>query len=118
MISNSKGLLILAALAIVIGLYGSPCSAQVAVTVTPSAISNTYSGFITLNITGLTTGQQVKVQTYLDLNGNGVVDANDPLVDVFSIADGGVTLIGGVTNISVPYDTNPAAGTITTALSF
>ncbi len=116
--SNSKGLLILAALAIVIGLNGSPCSAQVAVTVTPSATSNTYSGFITLNITGLTTGQQVKVQTYLDLNGNGVVDANDPLVDVFSIADGGVTLIGGVTNISAPYDTNPAAGTITTALSF
>lgn len=92
--------------------------AAVTVTVTPSATSNSYTGPITLNISGLTSGEQVTVQTYLDLNGSGVVQANDPLIDVFNISDGGVTTIGGITNISVPYDSNPAAGAITTTLSF
>jgi hypothetical protein len=115
---NSTRLLLIAALAIVIGLNGSPCSAQVAVTVTPSATSNTYSGFITLNITGLTNGESVKVQTYLDLNSNGVVEANDPLMDAFNITDGGAEIIGGITNVSVPYDSNPVTGAITTTLSF
>lgn len=115
---NLIALVLSAALATMIGLTGSPCSAQVAVTVTPSATSNTYSGAITLNITGLTNGQSVKVQTYLDLNSNGVVQANDPLMDVFNVTDGGVTVIGGITNISIPYDSNPTTGAITTALSF
>lgn len=106
------------ALTILFRLGISPCLAQVTITVTPSATSNTYSGFITLNITGLTNGESVKVQTYLDLNGNGVVDANEPLVDVFNIADGGAAVIGGITNVSVPYDSNSATGAITTALSF
>jgi hypothetical protein len=97
---------------------GYAYSQTAALTVTPSVTSNTYGGFITLNITGLTNGQQVKVQTYLDLNGNGVVEANDPLLDVFSITDGGAQIIGGITNVSVPYDSNTATGAITTTLSF
>src|ERR1700728_717145 len=97
---------------------GKVYSETATLTVTPSAVSNSYTGFITLNIGGLTNGQQVKVQTYLDLNSNGVVEANDPLVDVFNITDGGASVIGGVTNVSVPYDSNPASGAITTTLSF
>jgi hypothetical protein len=92
--------------------------AQVDLTVSPTVISNTYPGAVTLNITGLTNGQKVTVQTYLDLNSNGVVDAGEPLVDAFKIADGGASVIGGVTNISVPFDSNPATGAITTSLSF
>jgi hypothetical protein len=117
--TNLKRLLILAtAITTTIGVSGTICSAQVAITVTPSATSNTYSGFITLNIGGLTNGQQVEVQTYLDLNSNGVIEANDPLMDAFNITDGGAEVIGGITNISVPYDSNIATGAITTALSF
>ncbi|MGA9450643.1 MAG: carboxypeptidase regulatory-like domain-containing protein [Verrucomicrobiia bacterium] len=92
--------------------------AQVTLSVSPSVISNTYPGFITLNITGLTNGEQVTVQTYLDLNSNGVVDADEPMMDEFKITDGGASVIGGVTNISVPFDSNSATGAITTSLSF
>jgi hypothetical protein len=117
--SNSKRFFIwTTALAAALRLGAGHCSAQVAVTVTPSTTSNTYSGAITLNITGLTNGESVRVQTYLDLNSNGVIDANDPLVDVFDITDGGAEVIGGITNVSVPYDSNTATGSITTALSF
>jgi len=92
--------------------------AQAGLTVSPAVIGNTYAGAITLNITGLTNGEKVTVQTYLDLNSNGVVDAGEPLVDAFKIADGGAGVIGGITNISVPFDSEPATGAITTSLSF
>jgi hypothetical protein len=108
----------LAVIAVAVGLRVDSCSAAVTVTVTPTATSNTYTGPITLNINGLTSGQQVKVQTYLDLNASGVVTTNDPLIDVFDLADGGAEVIGGITNVSVPYDSNPTAGAITTTLSF
>ena len=85
--------------------------------VTPSVISNTYPGVIQLNIGGLTNGEQVIVRKWLDLNGNGSIDSGELLIDQFKIADGGAMVIGGVTNISVPYDSNPAAGSITTSLS-
>jgi hypothetical protein len=115
--TSSKRLLIL--IAVLAMQLGENAYSEVAtLTVTPSATSNTYSGFITLNIGGLTNGQPVKVQTYLDLNSNGVIEANDPLVDVFDITDGGAEVIGGITNISVPYDSNPTTGAITTTLSF
>jgi hypothetical protein len=114
---SSKVLVILIA-ALILGSGGYAYSETATLTVTPSATSNTYSGAITLDIAGLTNGQQVKVQTFLDLNGNGVVEANDPLMDVFSVTDGGAQVIGGITNLSVPYDSNTATGAITTALSF
>jgi hypothetical protein len=114
---SSKALVILIA-ALILGSGTRAYSETATLTVTPSATSNTYSGAITLDIAGLTNGQQVKVQTYLDLNGNGVVEANDPLMDVFSVTDGGAQVIGGITNVSVPYDSNTATGAITTALSF
>ncbi len=114
---NSTGFFTLIA-ALFLQFSGKVYSETATLTVTPSAVSNSYTGFITLNIGGLTNGQQVKVQTYLDLNSNGVVEANDPLVDVFNITDGGAAVIGGITNVSVPYDSNPASGAITTSLSF
>jgi len=92
--------------------------ASVGLTVSPAAISNTYPGVITLNITGLTNFQSIKVQTYLDLNGNGVVDPGEPLIDAFNLKESGVTIIGGITNLNVPYDSNPATDTITATLSF
>ena len=96
------------------GVAGSAAT----LTVTPSAISNTYSGVITLNITGVTNGETVGVQTWLDLNANGSIDAGEPMMDAFKIADGGAMIIGGITNISVPFDSNSTTGAITTALNF
>jgi hypothetical protein len=91
----------------------------VTLTITPSVISNTYSGVITLNITGLTNTETVTIRRWLDLNGNGTNDAGEPLIDAFNITDNNLTnaLIGGITNLNVPFDTNPTSGAITTALN-
>jgi hypothetical protein len=99
-------------------LAGQICPAAVTLSVSPSAVGNNYTGFITLNIAGLTNGEAVKVQTYLDLNSNGVVDAGEPLIDAFNLADGQANVIGGITNINVPFDSNATTGAITATLSF
>jgi len=92
--------------------------AAVTLTITPSAISNNYGGVITLDITGLASGEQVSVQKYFDFNGNGMMDPGEPMVDAFKIKDGGANVIGGVTNINVPFDSNSGTGAITTTLDF
>jgi len=98
-----------------LGLINLPAAT---LTVSPSVVSNTYPGNITLNIGGLTNGESVTVQKWLDLNTNGVIDPGEPMIDAFGISDGGAMLISGITNISVPYDSNYATGAITTALNF
>ena len=96
--------------------------AAVGFTVTPSAISNTYSGTITLQVTGLTSGDTVVVQDYLDANTNGVIDAGDYLVQQFNLTDGQASVFHdgstAVTNFNVPGDTDSTAGQITAQLSF
>jgi len=87
-------------------------------TVTPSTVSNTYTGIITLQITGLNTGETVTVQKFLDLNTNSLIDGNDWLVQQFKLTDGQAAVIGGVTNINVPGDTDSTAGQITAQLNF
>ena len=99
-------------------LAANPSRAQVSLTVTPSVISNTYAGFITLNITGLNSNEQITVQRWLDANSNSVVDANEPLLEAFKMREGSAMVINGITNVSVPYDTNPATNAITTTLNF
>ncbi|MSU57878.1 MAG: carboxypeptidase regulatory-like domain-containing protein [Pedosphaera sp.] len=95
-----------------------PLAHGATLTVSPSSTSNTYAGVITLQIGGLTNTEAVVVQEYLDLNANGTADATEPLVDTFPIADGGVSTIGGKTNLNVPFDTNPTASNITTTIFF
>jgi len=100
-------------------LFGVCTKASAAtLSVSPAVTSNTYAGVITLSITGLTNGEQVEIQKYLDLNSNGIVDLGEPLTDAFRISDGGVALIGGITNLNIPFDSNPAAGAVTTTLNF
>jgi hypothetical protein len=84
----------------------------------PPITSNTYSGVITINISGLTNGETIEIQKYLDLNSNGIVDSGEPLVDAFKVTDGAATVIGGITNLNVPFDSNPVAGAITTTHPF
>ncbi len=99
---------------------GTAAFAQQTLTVSPSSTSNTYTGVVTLNIAGLTNGEKVSIEKWLDLNANGSIDAGEPLVDAFKITDNDLTnnLIGGVMDISVPWDTNSTNGTITTTLNF
>ena len=92
--------------------------AAVTFTNTPSAVSNTYNGTITLQIGGLTNTEKVVVQKFLDLNTNGVIDGNDWLVQQFTLQDGTNCVIGGVTNFNVPGDLNATTGAITATLNF
>jgi hypothetical protein len=103
-----------------VALFGGlllPTASAATFSVSPPAISNMYSGVITLDIGGLATGEPVGVQRYLDMNANGVLDVGEPLVDGFRVTDGGANIIGGVTNINVPFDRNAATGAITTTLN-
>jgi hypothetical protein len=84
----------------------------------PSVVSNTYTGFITLMVSNIPTGDTVVVQKYLDADANGVIDPGDILVQQFTLTDGADTSIGGVTNYNVPGDLNTATGAITSVLSF
>src|ERR1700722_6367063 len=93
-------------------------SNAVTLTVSPSVISNNYAGDITLNITGLTNTETVQVQRWIDRNANGVIDAGEPMMESFNIADGGAMVISGVTNLNVPFDSNSVPGAITTSLNF
>ena len=88
--------------------------------VSPAAVSNTYPGTITLQISGLTNGETVVVQKYRDLNTNGVINGGDWLVQQFSLTDGQAGMvIGGVTNFNVPGDTDGTRnGQINATLNF
>jgi len=96
-------------------------AARAAVTfnLTPATVSSAYTGMIALQITGLTNIETVVVQKFLDLNGNGVVDAGDWLVQQFDLTDGlpGMA-IGGITNLNIPGDTDTVPGQITAELFF
>lgn len=96
----------------------APLAGAATLSISPAATSNTYAGVITLQIGGLTNAEPVVVQEFLDANSNGIVDAGELPVDTFSIADGGVNLIGGQTNFNVPFDQNATDGAITTTLLF
>lgn len=105
---------------LVLAALNLPIPAASAVTLAIAAVSNTYSGWITLTISGLSPGGSVVVQKYLDLNNNGVIDGNDLLVQQFSLTDGQPGMvIGGVTNFNVPGDMDGATnGQITANLNF
>jgi hypothetical protein len=97
--------------------FGQDAFAAVTFNVTPSAVSNTYSGTITLQIDGLT-NKTVVIQKFLDLNTNGVIDGGDLLVQQFTLQDGTNFVIGEVTNFNVPGDLNAATGAIAATLNF
>src|SRR5690242_20218805 len=75
------------ALAVLAGSSRRADAATATISVTPSTVSNLYSGNITLQITGtgLTNGETVLVERFLDLNANGAIDAGEPLVQSFRL---------------------------------
>src|ERR1035438_4406763 len=110
-------------LLIVTALFAVICPAAlgaVGFTITPNTVSNTYAGTIQLQITGLTPGDPVVVQKFLDDNTNGIMDGEDGMVQQFNLTDGQAGMvIGTVTNNNVPGDTDGAVnGQITAKLNF
>jgi hypothetical protein len=91
--------------------------AAATVSVTPSAVSNLFLGTISIQITGLTNGEPVILEKYIDLNNNGVVDAGEILSQSFIITDGQSSAFGGVTNANVPGDLNTTPAAITSPLA-
>ena len=111
--------LIRAALLVISSGFVPTALGSVTFTDTPSTVSNTYSGFITLQINGIPSGDTVVVQKYLDANADGVVDTGDTLVQQFNLTDNQAgQVIGGVTNANVPGDLNSTAGAVTASLNF
>ena len=106
--------------ALLLALLLAPAAdAALTFTITPSAISNTYSGSLTLLVSGTTNGETVVVQKYLDVNANGVVDAGDWLVQQFTLTDGQPGMvIAGVTNANVPGDGDGLTTQITAKFKF
>jgi hypothetical protein len=100
-------------------LLGVP-KAQAAVTfsVTPSTISNTYTGPMTFDVGGLTNGESVVLQEFLDLNASGTIDTSDWLIQQCQLTDGFASKIGGIVNSNVPADITPTNGSITALLGF
>lgn len=73
-------------------------------TITPSTVTNDYVGNITLSISGLTAGKTVRVERFLDVNTNGIIDSGDIMVESYTVTDGQASFIGGVRNRNVPGD--------------
>ena len=94
-------------------LCGTGLSQGATFSVLPSSVSDTYEGRIVLQIGGLSAGETVAFNKYLDANNNGFIDAADWLVQSFRLTDDQASTIGGVTNISVAYDVNATSGAIT-----
>ncbi len=88
-------------------------NAAVTFAITPSAVSNTYNGTITLQIAGITAGSQVVVQKFLDADSNSVVDSKSILWQQFLTSDGAASVFTNgptsVTNFNIPKDTDGAA---------
>lgn len=94
-----------AALGTLVGNAGAAAT----ITVTPAAIPNTYSGPLSVQLTGVPNGATVRVEVLHDFNGNNAVDAGDVLLKRFTLTDGTIPTIGGRTNSNVPADLDGAA---------
>jgi hypothetical protein len=89
-------------------------AAPLSLTLSPTAITNNYVGAILLSISNLSSpGAMVRVDRFLDVNSNGVVDGNEWAGQSFYVTDGQEPIIGGVRNSNVPGDDDGLAnGTI------
>ena len=87
-----------------------------ALTLSPAQMANTYTGNLTMAMTGVTPGQQVIVEQYSDFNGNAAVDATDFLMQSFRVTDGAVPWVAGRRNPLMIADEDGAANGVIQAL--
>jgi hypothetical protein len=86
---------------------------------TPTVVSNDYTGRITFQMSALSPGETVQLVQYYDFNSNGVVDADDLAVRGETVSDGQFKFIAGSTNINVFRDEDGATnGAITASFWF
>ncbi len=102
-------------------MIGHNALGAVGFAVTPATTSNTYNGILTLNITGLSSGDTVTVQKFLVTDGSNVVDSSGDLIQQFQLTDGAASVFTNgatsVTNFAVPGDADGMAnGSITANL--
>ena len=115
----SVPLLLLACLLAIFLGWAGPARCAVTVTLSPTTVSNTYPGTISLSINGFTnSAETVVVQKFLDINGNGIIDSTDLLVQQFKLTVGKNSVIGGVTNYNIPGDLSSATNAISAKLNF
>src|SRR5579859_7919568 len=114
-VSRSFKTITLASFALLVG--GCTHLLAAGFTISPNTISNSYSGNITFVITGIPSGATVRLEQFVDLDNNGVIDPTDLLVTSFQVTDGQVTAFGGVTDANIPGDQDAVAGQITTSFS-
>lgn len=98
-------------------LIGNSVSGAPGFTVSPSTMADNTLGAVTLQISGLQTGETVYVGKFLDANNNSVPDTGDSFIQGFPLTDGKVTTVGGITNINIPYDANATEGAISAQLN-
>lgn len=96
-------------------------SHAIGLSINPSAVSNSYTGTITFQVTGLTNGETVVVQKFIDANGNSAADTGDILWQGFKLTDGQARIFQdgatSVTNLAIPGDLDSTAGQITALLN-
>src|SRR5712691_7509662 len=79
------------------------------ISVSPSTITNDFTGKIVLSISNLNAGQTVIIEKFADVNGNGVIEPGQELMmQRFKVTDGTLPLIGGARNVNVPGDDDGA----------
>jgi len=99
-------------LGVSLGLFSclaSTTQGVVDATLTPSTTSSTSTTPVVLHVTGLSNGDSVTVERYVDADESGTVDAGEFLAEMFTVTDGQVTSIGGVRNTNIPGDEDLAA---------
>ena len=98
-------------------VYNTP-TVTPSVTLSTGTIPANSGSNITINISGLNPSDTVRIERFLDLNSDGIVDIGEPDVADFLITDGTSSTIGGVNNPNIPGDDDGVAnGTIVTHIS-
>jgi hypothetical protein len=113
------------AAALFVILLAAPMAAYgVTLELSPNSITNFYQGSIALQVEGIEAGENVLVEKFLDINGDGKIDSTDYKVQEFKLTDGFAALLGNSmnggehTNFNVPGDFGEKAGEITSTLQF
>ncbi len=99
--------------------FAPDARAAITLTLGQSSISNYFTGSVSVTVTGLTNGESVFLERFVDVNNSGTVDAGDLLVCRVVLTDGVAPSIGGVRNVNVPGDDDGTAnGTIQAKVNF
>lgn len=93
-------------------------TAGISATVTPSVIDETFRNFVQLSVSGIATGDGVRVEKFQVNTSDGTIDGAAILQQSFLLTDGKSNVIDGIPNSNVPADITPADGDIVAQISF